>query len=960
MAKKSSIFERAQALRSGKTTSNRPSTPKKDEKESGSAPVRRTVRRRSSSPEPEAPTPVETAAAPAARRVVRRRGDDAPTPTPAPEPTPEVTAEPEAPAAVEAPAPEPTPEVVPEPEAPAAVEAPTPEPEPEAPAPVVEEPAPEPEAPAAAAAPVEEPAPAPEAPAAEEPAADDDGSPPSIEALLSTPRRSRKHTLLSEEEVAADTARRTGTTKAVSDADVAAAQPEAPAEPSPLAAAAAAAEVEEITKEDQPSSLEDLLRDQGIVQHVPKKGRRIIEDDISRQIATGDEAAPVAPPKPTGPSILAPEPKRNKPIRFLDPATLNRDTKKPAADANKRRKSIVSRRDALYGAANDRRRRRGRKKRGSGLQTEITTPAEHKRVIKVDGTIAVSDLAHELGVKANQLIKILVGMGQMVTLNERLDVETAQIIAEEFDYQIEDDSFDEDEIIEHEDLDETDEDLEPRAPVVTIMGHVDHGKTTLLDAIRNARVADGEAGGITQHISAFDVMAGGERIVFIDTPGHEAFTAMRSRGAQITDIVVLVVAATDGVMPQTREVISHAKAAEVPIIVAINKCDLAEANPDRVRNELSEHQLIPEAWGGDTQMIEISAKEKMGLDDLLEAINLQAELLELKANPDRAAQGHVIEAQMEKGRGSVATILVEKGTLSVRDILVAGFEFGKIRAMLDPDGKRVKTAGPSTPVSVLGLSGLPAAGDEFAVVASDADAKKLVEHRKDEARRKREANSGISLEEIYRRMQEGEVKELNLIIKADVQGSIEALKKVFEEIEVRDTRVKILHSAVGGITEGDIALAHASEAIVLGFGVRPDKKARAAADETQVEVRTYRVIYEAVDDVKAALVGLLDPEYVERVQGHAEVRETFKIPKIGMVAGVSVQDGKIGRNHKVRLLRDSVVVWEGSLGSLRRFKDDVKEVLQGYECGIGLDGYDDVKVGDVMETFIVEEIRPTV
>ncbi len=951
MAKKS-IFDRAQALRTGTRTA--PSTSKNADGGDGSkkTAVRRTVRRRGAAPEPE--PVVEATPAPAARRVVRRRTTEpatepivetlapepvveaTPEPAPATEPEPVVEAAPE-PAPATEPEPEPVVEAAPEP-------APAPEPEPE---PVVEA------TPAAEAAPE----------TAHEPddEGDDNGVPPSIETLLSTPRRSKKHKVLSDAEVAADAERRTNSSlPAVPGPEEAASTAAVPAaEARPVVADAGQPKSDE-------ASLEDLLRDQGIVQHVPKKGRRIIEDDITRQIATGPS---VEPPAPTGHSILAPEPKRNKPIRFLDPATLNRDKRtpnggpsSPEADSAKKKgkRKTISRQDALYGSGNDRRRRKGRSRRGSGLQTEITTPAEHKRVVKVDGTIALGDLAHELGVKGGQLIKVLIGMGQMVTLNERLDVETASLVAEEFGFTVEDSSFKEETIItpsvEEDDLN----DHEARAPVVTIMGHVDHGKTTLLDTIRNARVADGEAGGITQHISAFDVKAGGNRITFIDTPGHEAFTAMRARGAQVTDIVILVVAATEGVRPQTLEVISHSKAAGVPIIVAVNKCDLAEANPDRVRNELSEHGLIPEAWGGDVQMIEISAKEGTGIDDLLEGINLQAELLELTANPKRNAGGHVIEAKMEKGMGALSTILVQHGTLKVRDIVVAGTEFGKIRAMLNPDGKRVKVAGPSTPVSILGLSGLPAAGDEFAVVSSDADAKKLIEHRKDIERRKKDRNSGFSLEDIYRRMQEGDIKELNLIIKADVQGSIEALKKVFAEIEVRDTRVKILHAAVGGITEGDVALADASGAIVLGFGVRPDKKARDAADETGVEVRTYRVIYEAVDEVKAALVGLLDPEFVEKVQGHAEVRETFKIPKLGMVAGVNVQDGKIGRNHKVRLLRNSVVLWEGSIGSLRRFKDDVKEVLQGYECGVGLEGYDDVKVGDVMETYIVEEIRPTV
>ena len=943
MAKKS-IFDRAQALRTGSRPAR--STPAGGAGDKGTQ-ARRSVRRRAGAPEPVAEPEVKevTPEAAAKPRVVRRRG--APAPAPDPEPI-------AAPVAVEAAAPEPEP--VPEPVVAVAPE-PAPEPEPVVAAAPEPEPAPEPVAEAAPEQPAEpESAAAAEAPA--DPAAEGESGeePPSIEDLLSTPRRKRKHKVLSDEEVEAE--------KAPANEPEAVEAPE-PA-PLPMAAVAAAAASGELAAAaiasvvtEQPVSLEDLLRDQGIVQHVPKKGRRIIEDDISRQIKEGPPVRPApAAAAPATPGGLAAEPKRNKPVRFLDPNAIMKE-REAKGNAKKKGKSIVSRRDALYGAP-DRRRRKGRKTRGSGMQTELTTPAAHKRIVDVDGTITISDLAHGLGVKAHGLVKMLVGMGQLLTVNESVDVETATLLAEEFDFEVRDASFKEDEIIERDQEPATDANQEPRAPVVTIMGHVDHGKTTLLDAIRNAKVADGEAGGITQHISAFDVVAGGNRIVFIDTPGHEAFTAMRARGAQITDIVVLVVAATEGVRPQTLEVISHAKAADVPIIVAINKIDLPESNPDRCRNELSEHELIPEDWGGDVQMIEVSAKEKLGIDDLLEAINLQAELMELTANPSRSAQGHVIEAQQEKGRGPVATILVERGTIKPRDIIVAGFEFGRVRALLNPDGKKLKKAGPSTPLSVLGLGGLPGAGDEWVIVASENDAKKLVENRKAIARRERESNSGLKMEDVYRRMQEGNIKELNLIVKADVQGSIEALKKVFSEIVVRDTRVKILHATVGGITEGDIQLANASEAIVLGFGVRPDANARRAAESTGVEVRTYRVIYEAVDEVKAALVGLLDPEFVEKVMGHAEVRETFKIPKIGMVCGCSVQDGKLGRNHKARLLRASVVIWEGALGSLRRFKDDVKEVLVGYECGVGLEGYDDVKVGDIIETFIVEEIRPTI
>jgi translation initiation factor IF-2 len=726
---------------------------------------------------------------------------------------------------------------------------------------------------------------------------------------------------------------------------------------------AASSEAAAATKSDPNASLEDLLKEQGIVQHKPKKGRRIIEDEVSATTLAAANAAQMQAKSdaPTGPSLYEKATPRNKPIRFLDPATIQRE--REARARRGRRKEVVSPRDNLYGARGRGRRKGRAPAKGSGKSTEITTAAAHKRVIKVHGGITVADLADGMGVKGGMLIKTLVGMGQMVTLNDLLDIETAQLIAEDFEYQVEDISFDEEEILQQSDELDAQEDLETRAPVVTIMGHVDHGKTSLLDLIRKSKVAEGEAGGITQHVSAFDVVAEGESITFVDTPGHAAFTAMRARGADMTDIVVLVVAATEGVMPQTIEVIAHAKAASVPIIVAMNKMDLAEANPDKCRQQLSEQELIPEDWGGETQMIPVSAKTGDGLDSLLEAINLQAEMLELKSNPNRQASGRVIEAQVEKGRGPVSIVLVQRGTLRSGDIVVAGTEFGRVRALFETGTKKpkkLKEVGPSTPVAILGLSGLPSAGDEFAVVDSDKAAKSVVEHRKDLERKKMDVKKGMSLEDVFSRMKEGEIKELNLIIKADVQGSIEALKQVLTEIEVRDTRVKIIHSGVGGVTLGDVTLAEASSAIIVGFGVRPDAKARNEADRAKVEIRTYRVIYEAVDEIKAALVGMLDPEFRETVVGHAEVRDTFKISKIGVICGSFVQDGKVSRNHKIRVLRNSVVVWEGGVKSVRRFKDDVKEVLQGYECGIGLDGYDDVKEGDILETFIIEEIRPTI
>jgi translation initiation factor IF-2 len=809
--------------------------------------------------------------------------------------------------------------------------------------------------------------PLPPATDADSPAADD-GPRASLDDLLGAAPQGRRHAVLSDVEIAADQARLRGDEPPAAPAEAAPAEPApaeaAPAEAAPAEAAPEGAPVAEgeaaAAAEKQAGgdslTLEALLRQQGIVQHKPKKGRRIIEDDLTQQ--TQQRAQPA--PRPAGVSIFE-EKKPRGPVRFLDPASLLRERqgrlKQQAAQQQKRkgRKSVVQRRDALYGTHGTRRRTRRSTKGGMPIVT--TTPAAHKRVVKVDGTIRVSALAHQLGEKSGHVIKILVGLGQMVTLNEMVDMEAAQCVAEEFGYTVEDASFKEEEFIEEVGETEEDSEAEPRPPVVTIMGHVDHGKTTLLDAIRNARVAAGEAGGITQHISAFHVDVRNEKITFVDTPGHAAFTAMRARGAQVTDIVVLVIAASEGVMPQTEEVIAHAKAAGVPVIVAINKIDLPESNPERTRQQLSEHNLIPEAWGGDTQMIEVSAKEGTGLDDLLDAILLQAELMELKANPNRPAVARVVEAQLEKGRGPVATVLIQAGTLRPGQVVVAGIEYGRVRAMLNDKGKRVKEAGPSVPVSILGLSGLPNAGDELAVVENDRAAKALVEHRQGLIREKREATGGrISLEDAFRRLEEGEVKQLNLIIKADVRGSVEALKHALAEITVDDTSINILHASVGGVTEGDVTLASASSAVIIGFGVRPDAKARRLGDREGVDIRTYRVIYQAVDEIKQALVGLLDPIFKETVVGHAEVREIFKIPKLGMIAGCSVQDGRIGRNHSARLLRNSIVIWEGKLGSLRRFKDDVKEVLQGYECGIGLANYDDLKVDDVVETFIVEEV----
>ena len=943
---KDSILDRADARLRGKTTGEDSGTASSAKKAGGTVVRRRSRGAAAADAKPEA----NGAAAAKPTTTVRRRTTvrrKATTEAPAPEVVETVEA------AAPAPADEPTPPV----EAAPAPEAPAPEPTPAPEVSEVSEPA--------AAEPVEV-----EAAEAATPSAEA-GDSPSIDDLLTsgTERKKRVHKVLSDEQVAAVNS---GEPLVVaSPVDEAAAESETVPASEDAPSAEAAADGAEAAATDEAAdsgSLEDLLKEQGIVQHKPKKGRRIIEDDMTAAAAAasaGGGAAAGAPRPPSGPSLFEKSTPRNKPIRFLDPATIQREREARARRGKGRRTEVVSGRDGLYGSGG-RGRGRGKARRpakGSGKSTEITKAAAHKRVIKVHGGITVSDLANEMGLKGGLVIKTLIGMGQMVTLNQMLDIETAQIIAEEFEYEVLDVSFDEEEILQQSEEKDSADDMETRAPVVTIMGHVDHGKTSLLDRIRSAKVAEGEAGGITQHVSAFDVIASGQRITFVDTPGHAAFTAMRARGADMTDIVVLVVAAPEGVMPQTVEVISHAKAAGVPIIVAMNKMDLAEANPDRCRQQLSEHELIPEDWGGDVQMIGISAKTGMGVDDLLEAVNLQAEMLELKANPNRAASGRIIEAQVEKGRGPVAIALVQRGTLKKGDIVVAGSEQGRVRALFETGSskpKALKEVGPSTPVAILGLSGLPDAGDEFAVVDSDKAAKQVVEHRKELERKKMEVKRGVSLDDYFSRMKEGETKELNLIIKADVQGSIEALKQVLVDIEVRDTRVKIIHSGVGGVTAGDVTLAEASSAVIVGFGVRPDAKARAEADRAKVDVRTYRVIYEAVDEIKAALVGMLDPEFKESVVGHAEVRETFKISKVGVICGSFVQDGSISRNHRIRVLRNSIVVWEGRLKSVRRFKDDVKEVLQGYECGIGLDGYDDVKVGDILETFIIEEVRPTI
>lgn len=578
-------------------------------------------------------------------------------------------------------------------------------------------------------------------------------------------------------------------------------------------------------------------------------------------------------------------------------------------------------------------------------------------VVEIPQGATVGKLAELLSVQPNDIIKRLFLLGQALTVTQSMSDDLIEIVADDMDRKVRVVSPEEEYAVVYND---TEDDLKPRPPVVTVMGHVDHGKTSLLDAIRDTGVVESEAGGITQHIGASIVNINDRQITFIDTPGHEAFTAMRARGAQVTDVIVLVVAADDGVMPQTIEAINHAKAADVPIVVAINKIDKDGANPDRVMQELTEYEVIPEAWGGQNMFVEVSAKKRLNIDDLLETIILQADVLELKANPDALATGFVIEANLDKGRGPVATVLVQRGTLHTGDAVVAGTSYGHVRALINPRGENVDSAKPADPVEILGLNSVPVAGDEFRVFEDERDARKLAEER---ALRERLAEqqhkAHMSLDDLFNRIEEGKQTDLNLIVKADVQGSIEALRDAFEKMDQSEVKINIVHSAVGGITETDVTLATASDAIIIGFNVRPTGKSRQQAEKEKVDIRLYRVIYQAIEDINAARVGLLSPDIIEVDTGIAEVRETFKVPKVGLVAGCYISEGEIHRDDKVRVVRDGTVIYEGTISSLRRFKDDVSSVRFGYECGIGISGYQDIKIGDTIEGFTTKEVERT-
>lgn len=584
-------------------------------------------------------------------------------------------------------------------------------------------------------------------------------------------------------------------------------------------------------------------------------------------------------------------------------------------------------------------------------EKDIEQQEEESKTLKVTEFVTASELATMMNVSVTEIISACMSLGMMVTMNQRLDAETLTIVAEEFGYEVEFVSAEVEEAIEEEE--DAPEDLKPRAPIVTVMGHVDHGKTSLLDYIREANVIAGESGGITQHIGAYGVeLKDGQKITFLDTPGHEAFTAMRARGAQVTDIVIIVIAADDSIMPQTKEAISHAQAASVPIVFAINKIDKPDANPDKVKEELAGMNLLVEDWGGKIQSHDVSAKTGEGVDELLEKVLLEAELLELKANPDKKALGTVVEALLDKGKGYVATVLVEAGTLKIGDYILAGTHSGKIKAMQNERGSTLETAGPATPVSILGLDGAPQAGDKFWVFEDEREAKQIAAKR-DQLQREQSVRTQkhITLDEIGRRIALGEFKELNIILKGDVDGSVEALTDSLQKLSTEEIQVNIIHKGVGAITESDILLASASDAIVIGFNVRPSTNARSLADQEEIDIRTYSIIYDVINDITDAMEGMLSPEMKEEITGNAEIRETYKISKVGTIAGCMVTDGKIYRNSKIRIIRDGVVIHDGELASLKRFKDDVKEVAKGYDCGMQIKNFNDIKVEDVIEAY---------
>ncbi|MBR9979850.1 MAG: translation initiation factor IF-2 [Desulfatitalea sp.] len=733
------------------------------------------------------------------------------------------------------------------------------------------------------------------------------------------------------------------------------------AEPSQPSAISAEPSTEPTTKEEPPKTKAKKKKKESAAKIIKLPERPPVVAPVVAPVEAEPEVpAPVETiAAPVDPQADRPKKKSKKKTEVEEEGQDKKFLKKKISF---RKKEVVEGADLYSDRAKPRKGRKGGKAKAlpATQKTQITTAKAIKRRVRIDDTIVLSDLAKRMGIKAGEMIARLMSNDVMVTVNQTIDFDTAALVAAEFNYEVERAAFEEETILQTAQPDDPDT-LAHRPPVVTIMGHVDHGKTSLLDVIRKSRVTAGEAGGITQHIGAYLVSTEKGDIAFLDTPGHEAFSAMRSRGAHVTDIVILVVAADDGVMPQTVEAINHAKAAKVPVIVAVNKMDKPDANPDRVQRQLAELGITPEAWGGDAIFVHVSAKQESGIDELMEMILLQAELLELKANPNKLAAGHVVEAKLDSGRGPVATVLVKEGTLRAGDAVVCGVHHGKVRALLDDRGRKVDEAGPSHPVEIIGLSGVPMAGDEMVALKDEKDAKQVSQHRLQKYRAKELAKtSRLSLDKLFERMQEGEVKELNLIIKADVDGSMEAIRESLLKLSNEEVAINVMHAATGTITESDISLAAVSEAIIIGFNVRPNPKVQEMANEENVDIRYHNIIYNVIKEIKDAIVGLMKSTFEERFLGRADVREVFHVPKVGAIAGCYVTDGKIERGRPTRLIRDGIVIYNGKNSSLRRFKDDAKEVQSGYECGIGLENFNDVKVGDVIESYYMEEIRPEV
>ncbi|MDI9502043.1 MAG: translation initiation factor IF-2 [Tissierellia bacterium] len=698
--------------------------------------------------------------------------------------------------------------------------------------------------------------------------------------------------------------------------------------------------------------IQKVIKEHGSIDNVPKAPvQKAAEPKPQNNKAKPAQKNPAPQKKPAGQNHPQDADKKE-----------NRGSRKETPKKNPAQKDRSQQKSRRGQQAQQGKNKRGRQKQAP--QKKEMPPIDLDKEVEIESNIVVKDLSQKLGIGVSQLMGKLMMLGVMANQNQEIGFEYAELVASEFGRKVvlkesrhtldtESETGD----IFGLDFEDKEEELVPRSPVITVMGHVDHGKTSLLDAIRDTNVTRGEAGGITQHIGAYTITIQGEKIVFLDTPGHEAFTTMRARGAMVTDLAILVVAADDGVMPQTIEAINHAKAAEVPIIVAINKMDKPDANPDRVKQELAEHGIVPEEWGGDAIMVEVSALKHEGIDDLLEMILMVAEMQELKANPKRAGIGTVIEAQLDKGRGPVATIIVEKGSFHASDMVVTGSSSGRIRAMYDDKWKQIKKAGPSMPIQIQGLSDVPNAGDKIFVVEDERTARGYADLVKAQQREDMiQTGQKVSLDDLFERIQEGELQDLNIIVKTDVRGTIDAVRQSFEKLSNDEVRVNIIHGAVGGITQSDVQLATASNAIIIGFNVRPTQVALDMAKDEDVDIRTYRVIYEAIDDIEAAIKGMLAPTLEEEVIGRAEVRQTFRVPNAGTVAGIYVRSGKVTRNASIRLLRQDIVIFEGSISSLKRFKDDAREINTGYEGGLSIENYNDVKEGDIIEAYIIKEI----